>query len=61
MKTTTHKFRAHDALILDVIMRQAGTLAKAIAEGIMNAVDANATRADVTLTSDTLLITDNGL
>lgn len=56
----TRTFRAHDHLILDVIMRQAGTLSKAIAEGIQNSDDAGATEVDILLTSTKLAIVDNG-
>jgi hypothetical protein len=39
----------HNKLLLDVIRRQAGTLSKAILEGVMNAVDAGATRCDISI------------
>jgi hypothetical protein len=42
-------FKMHPKLLLDVIQRQAGTLSKAILEGVMNAVDAGATHGAITL------------
>lgn len=56
----TRQFRMHAKLLLDVIRRQAGSLAKAVLEGVMNSVDAKATRCDVTLTKDSLVIADDG-
>jgi len=57
----TRHFRIdHNKLLLDVIRRQAGSLTKAIMEGVMNAVDAGATRCDIAVTADTVTITDNG-
>lgn len=53
-------FRMHDRLLLDVIKRQAGTLHKAVLEGVMNAVDAKAPEIHITLTDRQLVITDNG-
>ncbi len=58
--TERRSLRAHADLILQVIKRQAGTLAKAIMEGVMNAIDANATVIQVRLKPDCLTITDNG-
>lgn len=58
--TERRSLRAHADLILQVIKRQAGTLAKAIMEGVMNAIDANATVIQVSLKPDGLTIKDNG-
>ena len=60
MLATTHKFRMHPRLLYDVVLRQAGTLSKAVLEGVMNAVDAGARQCNVILTADTLTIADNG-
>lgn len=38
---------AHEKLLIDVIKRQAGSLKKAILEGIMNSVEAGATEIDI--------------
>lgn len=54
------RFQMNEKLLIDTIKRQAGTLAKAILEGVMNAADAKATECHVTLTEDSLEITDNG-
>lgn len=53
-------FRMHKQLLFDVIQRQAGSLAKAILEGIMNCVDAGATTCTVSLDADRLTIADDG-
>ena len=41
MLTETRTLNAHNKLLFDVIRRQAGTLSKAILEGVMNSVDAD--------------------
>ena len=41
------KFNIHPKLLFDVIFRQAGSLAKAILEGIMNSVDAKASKCEI--------------
>lgn len=56
----TRNFKMHPKLLMDVIKRQAGSLAKAVLEGVMNSVDADATRIDITLTPQKLTIADNG-
>lgn len=56
----TRRFAMHPALLLDVIQRQAGTLSKAVLEGVMNAVDAKATECKITLNKELLTICDNG-
>jgi hypothetical protein len=53
-------FKMHPKLLFDVIQRQAGTLDKAIGEGIMNAVDAQASRLAITISSDHITFVDNG-
>lgn len=50
----------HPALLLSVIKKQAGSLDKAVLEGIMNSIDAGATRVDITLDSLKVTINDNG-
>ena len=54
------KFEMHPKLAYDVITRQAGTLDKAILEGVMNSVDAGATKCEITLEPDRVQIRDNG-
>ena len=56
----TRRFKAHDQLLVSVIKRQAGSLWKAVVEGVMNAVDAGATKCEIDLTPQMLSIKDNG-
>jgi hypothetical protein len=56
----TRNFKMHPKLLLDVIQKQAGSLAKAILEGAMNAVDAGATRFDITIDDTTVIMEDDG-
>lgn len=57
---STHRFEAHDALLLSVMREQAGTLAKAVQEGVMNSIDAGASRIDIIATPTGIEIRDNG-
>jgi hypothetical protein len=59
-KVEKRRFGMHANLLYDVITKQAGTLQKAILEGVMNGVDAGASRIDVTLDMKTLTIVDDG-
>lgn len=59
-KVEKRRFGMHANLLYDVITKQAGTLQKAILEGVMNGVDAGASRIDVTLDMETLTIVDDG-
>jgi hypothetical protein len=52
--------RCTPKLLLDVIQRQAGTLAKAMLEGAMNADDARAKHCTMTLNETVLTIEDDG-
>lgn len=54
------RFGMHQNLLYDVILRQAGTLQKAVLEGVMNGVDAQATRIDIQLANDAVSIQDDG-
>lgn len=54
------QFKMHPKLLLDVIQKQAGTLAKAVMEGAMNAVDAGATRFDVMVDETSIIMEDDG-
>jgi len=60
MAKETRNFRMHPKLLMDVIKRQAGTLSKAILEGVMNAEDARAKKVSISLTEDSLVIEDDG-
>ncbi|CAM3857311.1 ATP-binding protein [Vreelandella rituensis] len=54
------QFTVHPAIIKSIIREQAGSPDKAIAELIMNSVDAGATRVDITFEDGTLTIKDDG-
>jgi len=54
------RLKAHDHLIFSVIERQAGTLSKALVEGVMNAIDAKCSRIDITLDKAGFRIVDDG-
>lgn len=58
--TQQRSFKMHPQLLFSVIERQAGTLSKAILEGVMNAVDAGATKISVTVSTEQVQISDNG-
>lgn len=52
--------KMHPQLLWSVIHRQAGTIGKGILEGVMNSVDAGATRCDITFDRDHFAIEDDG-
>lgn len=54
------EFELHPNLLRHVIERQAPSLPKAVLEIAMNAVDAGASRLDITLTSNQLIASDDG-
>ena len=60
------EFKMHPKLLFDTIKRQAGTLGKAVLEGTMNSIEANATAVHINLKEATseskaiLTITDDG-
>jgi len=60
VKKTSRKFSVHPSIIYSVISRQAGTLGKAVLEGIMNSVDAGASRIDIEISRTKVLIKDDG-
>jgi hypothetical protein len=53
-------FKVHPQLLFDVIQRQAGTLTKALCEGVMNSIDAGSTAVAVELAGDSATISDDG-
>lgn len=61
-KVTTERrtMRAHNNLVLQVIKSQAGTLSKAILEGVMNSIDQEAPNIIVTISADRVRIEDDG-
>ncbi len=56
----TRQFRMHNKLLMDVITRQAGSLPKAILEAVMNSIDACGTKCEVQLTTNKVVISDDG-
>lgn len=54
------EFTMDPHLLVSVIKAQAGSLSKALLEGVMNSIDARASRVDITLDSATFVISDNG-
>jgi hypothetical protein len=55
------QFQMHEKLLLDVIKRQAGSLEKAVLEGVMNSIEAGAEKAvEVELDNQRLVISDDG-
>mgnify|MGYP003113265433 CR=1 FL=1 len=57
---TTLEFKQHPNHLRNTVLRQAGTLWKAILEGVMNSVDAGATHCYITLDKDMVTIRDDG-
>lgn len=60
INTEARRFVMHPNLLYDVILRQAGSLEKAILEGVMNAIDAGASRCVVRLEARKVVIEDDG-
>lgn len=56
----TEYFEAHPEIVFSLIVRQAGTLGKAVLECVMNSIDAHATSVDITLDSRSISIIDDG-
>lgn len=56
----TQEFTMDPNLLVSVIKSQAGTLPKALLEGVMNSLDAGATSVNITLTETTFEIVDDG-
>lgn len=56
----TRSFRMDPKLLFDIIERQAGTLAKAVLEGVTNGIDAGASAIHVTITNERVVIQDDG-
>jgi hypothetical protein len=54
------KFTIDPSIIYHIISAQAGTLGKALLECVMNSIDAGATRVNITLEPDTVIIQDDG-
>lgn len=56
----TRSFSVAPAIIYNLILRQAGSLGKAVLEAVMNSVDAEATAVDIVADRTSLRICDNG-
>lgn len=54
------KFQMHEKLLLDVIMKQAGSVQKAVLEGVMNSIEAGGSKVEVNVTASNVSIVDNG-
>lgn len=57
---SAHDFQMHPELLRSVIKKQAGSLDKALLEGIMNSIDAGAQRVNVTIEPLRVTINDDG-
>lgn len=53
-------FTVDPAILHSIIKSQAGTLSKALLEGLMNSIDASASEFSITLTNDGFTVFDNG-
>lgn len=60
MKLIPKKFSLHPSIVKSIINEQAGEVVKAIAELIMNSIDAGATRVDMEINANGLKISDDG-
>jgi hypothetical protein len=60
MTAEKRRFGMHQNLLYDVIMRQAGTLQKALLEGVMNSIDAGATSCRIELDTHRFSLCDDG-
>jgi len=58
--TETDTLTTHPKLLFDVISKQAGSLSKAILEGVMNSVDAKSKLCLIKVTADKVVIQDDG-
>ena len=56
----TLKFEGTDKLLLDVMRRQSGTIQKACLEGVMNSIEAGATKVNITIDHRKIVIEDDG-
>lgn len=59
-QSETRRLSVSPHIIYSLIKNQAGTLAKAVLECVMNSIDAGATKVDIKVTPKTLLVVDNG-
>lgn len=60
MQSEDRNFTVHPHILFSIIQSQAGTLGKALLEGVMNSIDAGATKLSVTLTEEGFTLRDDG-
>lgn len=60
MQSESRDFVAHPHILFSIIQSQAGTLAKALLEGVMNSIDAGASKISVTIETDSFSVRDDG-
>lgn len=60
MNETKRSFTMDPNLLMHVIKRQAGSLAKAALEAVMNSIDAQCTECRIILDQETMCVTDDG-
>lgn len=60
MHCEIRNFTVHPHILFSVIQSQAGTLAKALLEGVMNSIDAGASRITVHIDKETFSVRDDG-
>lgn len=60
MTSGKQEFETTKGLLNDVMRKQSGSLSKAVLEGVMNSIDANATEVEIKLTENSLSIKDDG-
>lgn len=53
-------FTVHPAILDSIISKQSGSLNKALAELVMNSIDADASKVEVTLDAQSFVVADNG-
>ena len=56
----TQSFQLHPAILFDIINAQAGSPQKALLEAVMNAIDADATRCDISVSCTGFTVKDDG-
>jgi hypothetical protein len=60
MRSEERNFTVHPHILYSIIQNQAGTLAKALLEGVMNSIDAGASRISVQLDNEGFSLNDDG-
>lgn len=60
MQIEDRNFTVHPHILFSIIQSQAGTLGKALLEGVMNSIDAGATKVSVSVTAEGFALRDDG-